>query len=85
MQDPALRSRLEQAVGEVRCSPVKRPPAASELTNLVKGIDGRIAGPDAAADAMGRMALDASLAVLRGERPAHLVNPDAYTGRKRAG
>lgn len=25
MQDPLLRSRLEQAVGEVRYSPVKRP------------------------------------------------------------
>jgi D-3-phosphoglycerate dehydrogenase len=46
MQDPALRSRLEQAVGEVRYSPVKRPLTASELTGLVNGIDGWIAGLD---------------------------------------
>ena len=35
---------------------------------------------DEAVNAMGRMALDACLAVLRGERPAHVVNPDVYTG-----
>ncbi len=46
MQDPSLRSRLEQAVGEVRYSPVKRPLAALELTSLVKGVDGWIAGLD---------------------------------------
>jgi D-3-phosphoglycerate dehydrogenase len=46
MQDPSLRSRLEQTVGEVRYSPVKRPLAAPELTSLVKGIDGWIAGLD---------------------------------------
>jgi phosphoglycerate dehydrogenase-like enzyme len=46
MQDPSLRSRLEQTVGEVRYSPVKRPLAALELTSLVKGIDGWIAGLD---------------------------------------
>jgi phosphoglycerate dehydrogenase-like enzyme len=33
---------------------------------------------DMAVNAMGRMALDACLAVLRGERPLHLVNPDVY-------
>lgn len=33
---------------------------------------------DEAVNAMGRMALDACLAVLRGERPAHIVNPDVY-------
>jgi phosphoglycerate dehydrogenase-like enzyme len=46
IQDPALITRLEQAVGEVRYSPVKRPLAALELTSLVKGIDGWIAGLD---------------------------------------
>jgi D-3-phosphoglycerate dehydrogenase len=46
MQDPSLRSRLEQTVGEVRYSPEKRPLAAPELTRLVKGIDGWIAGLD---------------------------------------
>jgi D-3-phosphoglycerate dehydrogenase len=37
---------------------------------------------DVAVNAMGRMALDACLAVLRGERPAHVVNPDVYSGMK---
>lgn len=46
MQDPSLRSRLEQSVGEVRYSPVNRPLAAPELTSLVTGIDGWIAGLD---------------------------------------
>jgi D-3-phosphoglycerate dehydrogenase len=46
MQDPALRFRLEQTVGEARYSPEKRPLAATELTGLVKGIDGWIAGLD---------------------------------------
>lgn len=36
---------------------------------------------DEAVNAMGRMALDACLAVLRGERPVHVINPDVYTGR----
>ena len=35
---------------------------------------------DEALNAMGRMALDACLAVLRGERPAHVINPAVYTG-----
>jgi phosphoglycerate dehydrogenase-like enzyme len=35
---------------------------------------------DEAVNAMGRMALDACLAVLRGQRPAHVINPDVYTG-----
>jgi D-3-phosphoglycerate dehydrogenase len=46
MQDPALRSELEQTVGEVRYSPEKRPLTAPELTGLVNGIDGWIAGLD---------------------------------------
>jgi len=33
---------------------------------------------DEAVNAMGRMSLDACLAVLRGERPAHIVNPEVY-------
>jgi D-3-phosphoglycerate dehydrogenase len=33
---------------------------------------------DEAVNAMGRMSLDACLAVLRGERPAHVVNPEVY-------
>ncbi len=35
---------------------------------------------DEAVNAMGRMALDACLAVLREERPAYVVNPEVYTG-----
>jgi D-3-phosphoglycerate dehydrogenase len=46
MQDPALRSELEQTVGDVRYSPEKRPLTAPELTSLVNGIDGWIAGLD---------------------------------------
>jgi len=46
MQDPSLRSQLEQTVGEVRYSPEKRPLKAPELTHLVIGIDGWIAGLD---------------------------------------
>jgi D-3-phosphoglycerate dehydrogenase / 2-oxoglutarate reductase len=46
MQDPGLRSELEQTVGEVRYSPEKRPLAVPELTGLVKGIDGWIVGLD---------------------------------------
>jgi D-3-phosphoglycerate dehydrogenase / 2-oxoglutarate reductase len=45
-QDPALKSRLEQAVGDVRYNPEKRPLKAPELTHLVIGIDGWIAGLD---------------------------------------
>lgn len=46
IQDPALRSELEQAVGGVRYSPEKRPLTAPELASLVKGVDGWIAGLD---------------------------------------
>jgi len=46
IQDPALRSRLEQEVGEVRYNLEKRPLKAPELTHLVIGIDGWIAGID---------------------------------------
>ena len=46
MQDPALRSELEQTVGEVRYSPEKRPLTAPESASLVGGIDGWIAGLD---------------------------------------
>jgi D-3-phosphoglycerate dehydrogenase len=46
VQDPTLRSELEQTVGDVRYSPEKRPLTAPELTGLVKGIDGWMAGLD---------------------------------------
>ena len=46
MQDPALRSELEQTVGDVRYSPEKRSLTAPELTSVIKGIDGWIAGLD---------------------------------------
>jgi D-3-phosphoglycerate dehydrogenase len=37
---------------------------------------------DEAVNAMGRMSLDACLAVLRGERPGHIVNPEVYKKRR---
>jgi len=37
---------------------------------------------DEALNAMGRMALDACLAVLRGECPAHIVNPEVHEKRR---
>jgi D-3-phosphoglycerate dehydrogenase len=37
---------------------------------------------DEAVTAMGRMSLDACLAVLRGEHPAHIVNPEVYQKRR---
>jgi D-3-phosphoglycerate dehydrogenase len=46
IQDPTLRSELERTVGDIRYSPEKRPLTAPELTSLVKGIDGWIAGLD---------------------------------------
>jgi D-3-phosphoglycerate dehydrogenase / 2-oxoglutarate reductase len=38
---------------------------------------------DDAGNAMGRMVLEACLAVLRGARPAHVVNPAVYTDMKK--
>ena len=46
IQDPTLRSELEQTVGDVRYGPEKRPLTAPELTSVIKGIDGWIAGLD---------------------------------------
>jgi D-3-phosphoglycerate dehydrogenase len=46
-QDPSLRASLERAVGEVRMSLEKRPLSAAELTGMLKGVDGWIAGLDA--------------------------------------
>src|SRR5512143_1058580 len=46
MNDSALRSDLESAVGEVVYNPTQHPLTASELSALIKGIDGMIAGLD---------------------------------------
>lgn len=46
MNDPSLRSDLENTVGEVIYNPTDHPLTAFELTPLVKGIDGMIAGLD---------------------------------------
>ena len=43
---PQAEIRTRETVGEVRYSPEKRPLTAPELTGLVKGIDGWIAGLD---------------------------------------
>jgi len=61
----------------------KEPPAADHpLLRLPQVIATPHTGAhtDEAVNAMGRMALDACLSVLRGERPAHVVNPAVYTG-----
>ena len=46
LQDPALKSELERAVGEVRYTPEKRPLTATELAGRVQGVDAWIAGLD---------------------------------------
>ena len=46
LQDPALKSELERAVGEVRYTPERRPLTATELAGRVKGVDAWIAGLD---------------------------------------
>ena len=46
MDDPTLRTDLEEAVGEVIYNTTKHPLTASELVPMIKGIDGMIAGLD---------------------------------------
>jgi hypothetical protein len=83
MQDPGLRSELERSVAEMRCSP-EPPPAHHPLLRRPQVIatPHSRAHADDALNATGRMTLDACLAALRGERPAHVVNPELYAGRR---
>lgn len=46
MDDPRLRTDLEEAVGAVIYNTTKHPFTAAELTAMIKGIDGIIAGLD---------------------------------------
>ena len=46
MNDPTLRSDLEMAVGEVIYNPNKQPLTGDALAELIKGVDGMIAGLD---------------------------------------
>lgn len=46
MNDPSLRSDLEQAVGEVIYNKSAHPLTSAELVPMIKGIDGMIAGLD---------------------------------------
>jgi D-3-phosphoglycerate dehydrogenase len=46
MNDPTLRSDLEEAVGEVTYNTTEHPLTATELTAIIRGIDGMIAGLD---------------------------------------
>ncbi len=61
------------------------PPADHPLLRLPQVIATPHTGAhtDDAVNAMGRMALEACLAALRGERPAHVVNPAVYEGTER--
>jgi D-3-phosphoglycerate dehydrogenase len=84
IDEAALRQFLES--GQLRgvaldCFHKEPPDADHPLLQLPQVIATPHTGAhtDEAVNAMGRMALDACLAVLRGERPAHVVNPDAYT------
>jgi phosphoglycerate dehydrogenase-like enzyme len=64
------------------CFRAEPPPAGHPLLQLphVLATPHMAAHTDEAANAMGWMSLQACLAVLRGERPAHVVNPDVWTG-----
>ncbi|RPJ34869.1 MAG: hypothetical protein EHM35_09540 [Planctomycetaceae bacterium] len=46
MNDPTLRSDLESAVGEVIYNPTNRPLTSEDLSSMIGGIDGMIAGLD---------------------------------------
>lgn len=46
MNDPSLRTELEDTVGEVVYNPAGHPLSASELVDMIRGVDGWIAGLD---------------------------------------
>ena len=94
---PALAARFNTSVAEIRAANPIIPENASSLPPglppLPAGDHPLLRLPqvivtphtgahtDDAVNAMGRMALAACLAVLRGERPTHVVNPAVYEGR----
>lgn len=79
----ALKSgRLRAAA--LDCFRTEPPPAGHALVQLpqVLATPHMAAHTDDAANAMGWMSLEACLSVLRGERPAHVVNPEVWTGAR---
>ena len=68
--DPRLRTELELAVGEVVYNQCGRPLGSAELSEMLRGGDGYIAGLDTI-----DRALLACLAVLRGDEPQYRVRP----------
>lgn len=86
MDEEALHGALEK--GHLRgaaldCFRKEPPPADHPLLRLPQVIVTPHTGShtDEATNAMGRMSLEACLAVLRGDRPAHVVNPEVYERR----
>jgi D-3-phosphoglycerate dehydrogenase len=85
IDEGALRIALE--TGHLRgaaldCLSVEPPGADHPLLGMPQVIVTPHTGAhtDEAMNAMGRMALGSCLAVLRGERPDHVVNPQVYEG-----
>ena len=87
IDEPALQDALEGGRlqgAALDCFRVEPPPAGHALLQLpqVLATPHMSAHTDEAANAMGRMSLEACLAVLRGEQPLHAVNPEAWTGHR---
>ena len=83
IDEEALQEALEGghlAGAALDCFSKEPPPADHPLLRLPQVIVTPHTGShtDEAANAMGRMSLKACLAVLMGERPAHIVNPEVY-------
>jgi D-3-phosphoglycerate dehydrogenase len=87
IDEPALADALHS--GRMRgaaldCFRTEPPPSGHPLLQLpqVLATPHMAAHTDEAANAMGWMSLEACLAVLRGEQPPHVVNPDVLTGNR---
>ncbi|MGE5257385.1 MAG: phosphoglycerate dehydrogenase [Hyphomicrobiales bacterium] len=85
VDEGALKETLEE--GRLRgaaldCFSEEPPPVHHPLFSLpqVLATPHMAAHTDEAVHTMGRMSVEACLAVLRGERPAHVVNPEALAG-----
>jgi D-3-phosphoglycerate dehydrogenase len=85
IDEPAVANALQS--GRLRgaaldCFRMEPPPDGHPLLQLpqVLATPHMAAHTDEAVQAMGWMSVEACLAVLRGERPAHVVNPDVLAG-----